>query len=121
MSHVRLVSVALAGLVLSTLGAAPPNSAPLATAPKAPETTEQLLSRLVESNNELKARNAKLEAEVKFLQTQLITQQRTLGIEPKNVPPGWKQGSINGLTFYVVPCGDDQQSASKTVVKLLDK
>jgi len=115
MSHVRIVSIALAGLALSTLGAAPEN--PTATKPGA----EPELQRLLDTNFQLQKENEALKAEVKFLQTQLAIQQRTLGIEPKTVPPGWKQGKINGMNFYIVPCDEDAKSGCKPTVKLLDK
>jgi hypothetical protein len=114
MSHVRIASVALAGLVLSTLGA---------TAPQAPTAAslEQALQIVVARNSALEARNRDLEQQVKTLQTQLADYQKSQEVpEPKSLPPGWKSGKFNGMTVYIVPCDADNGTVEKTV-KLLDK
>jgi hypothetical protein len=35
---------------------------------------------------------------------------------PGQVPPNWVRREINGMTFYLVPLGDDKDAPSRTVV-----
>jgi hypothetical protein len=99
MSHVRIASIALAGLVLSTLGAAQPQAAPA----KAP--AEVLISALMQENQSLQKQNEILRLEIKSLQNRVAEYQSApQSAIPKTLPPGWKQGTYGGLPLYLVPC-----------------
>ena len=111
MSTVRLASIAMVGLALSTLGAVQ------APAPaKAP--ADRLISALMQENQSLQKQNDALRAEIKSLQTRLADygfyQQ---GSTPKTLPPGWKQGTFDGLPLYLVPCDTTSMPALSAPAK----
>ena len=118
MSHVRLVSVALAGLVLSTLGAAPPATQPAKTPAEMTILKQDALIRDLEERLSAETKRCSaLETQLAQTQHMLATFQHYQNIpSPSPVPPSWKQGQINGMTYYLVPCDMTASNPAKTPV-----
>ena len=111
MSPVRIASVVLVGLALTTLGAVKPQDIE-----KARKVESQTLEELALRNQSLEQQNQILRKEIRMLQNQLTEYRlQSLGTVPKKLPPGWKQGTYGGLPLYLVPCDNGQTPLQSNV------
>ena len=102
---------------------APPAASGAKDSAKLMKSLEALLKGYQEENTKLRARVQELEEEVERLQVaQLRLKQNKAIAVPQpgvpgqsQVPPTWKPFEFNGMTYYVVPLGDNQGAAARTI------
>ena len=79
--------------------------------PAVPKAYADVLEKVERLENQV----ARLEAEVRELRSRrnIITTPAVPAIPSQPLPPGWRQGQFNGMTYYIIPC-DDKAAAPTT-------
>lgn len=120
MPRAKLAQLGLMAAILGSVAVAADRATPQVD-PREEEIThlKQVYQDELNRNRILQSRIRQLENEVSGLKSKLgaaIAQEHRLP-SPQHVPETWKRGEINGMTFYIIPLGDNPQPAPQTTLK----